>query len=491
MDGLKRCPYCAETVQAAAIKCKHCGSALEAKAPDVVPVQTAVAQPVRNNEKGPASRIAIGVGVLVVLCLVAVGLAERSPPIGYLLVVAGLLLVGCIVVGRHVDAAPGFLERGSQLALRHRWWTFGAIAMVLCGSMAGIDAQKKKARPCHSDYKHAFALKADGAPAADLIEPLNRAIKSCGKARLGEKRKAAQAAKRDAVAEAKRNTAAREETKRKSSFEAAVGKARESAKDEAQADTTIAAYLEAQQFGELEPSDRTELGNLLVSRAAQLAKKKNFIAALSDLENASELAIDLEGFDSQVAVAKKGARNQRVQEWIDEAMAVAKDKKKCDTPKAIDDAWTNLKNTTKEDRLYRKAVAATKKLERCRKKVSRELVKAGQQLMKSQREGWASRYETALLDEGMDVRVHLGGKWKTRVKIVYILFSRVWSHQITDGGSMKPGSFLASLQDMGFTRVTFSDGYSESFYYDLDPVDEKKAFGKTLEPMGLGSPLKL
>ena len=107
--------------------------------------------------------------------------------------------------------------------------------------------------------------------------------------------------------------------------------------------------------------------------------------------------------------------------------------------------------------------------------------------MRAQREKFAHEYENKLLGEGLDVRVRLGGGLKNRLTIQYALFNRAWAYKITDGGSLKQDSFLGTLQGIGFKRVTFSDGYIESYSYDLDPVTEEQA----LAEKGVAQPFRL
>jgi hypothetical protein len=45
MDAMKRCPYCAEEVLAAAVKCKHCGSELSVQPPAAAKKQTVIRWP--------------------------------------------------------------------------------------------------------------------------------------------------------------------------------------------------------------------------------------------------------------------------------------------------------------------------------------------------------------------------------------------------------------------------------------------------------------
>lgn len=107
--------------------------------------------------------------------------------------------------------------------------------------------------------------------------------------------------------------------------------------------------------------------------------------------------------------------------------------------------------------------------------------------MKAQRESLADQYERKLLSDGLDVRVRLGGALKDRLTIQYVLFNRAWAYKITDGGSTNEGSFLGQMEKIGFKRVTFSDGYTESFSYDLNPTTEEEAMASN----GMNEPFKM
>lgn len=103
-----------------------------------------------------------------------------------------------------------------------------------------------------------------------------------------------------------------------------------------------------------------------------------------------------------------------------------------------------------------------------------------------QREQWAEAYELGLLNEGLDVDVTLSGKFRTNVKIRWVLLSRASVQQIVDDGT-----FLANLETIGFEKVVFSDGYYESWTYTLEPQSEEHGGTAVLEGFGLHEPLRL
>lgn len=192
---------------------------------------------------------------------------------------------------------------------------------------------------------------------------------------------------------------------------------------------------------------------------------------------------------SQVAKAES-ARVDAVNNGLAQARAVLQESVQCETPKSIADAWGNLKLVRRADSQWAEAKTLAAGLESCRRK-SAQIASAGlRDMMRSQRETWASEAELKMLDQGMDVRISLSGASKNTVTLKWALMGRPVVHKITNGGSMAEGAFLANLQKIGFRRVSFSDGFDFGQYYELEPDDE--SFGpKMLSGMGLGEPLVL
>lgn len=191
---------------------------------------------------------------------------------------------------------------------------------------------------------------------------------------------------------------------------------------------------------------------------------------------------------AQIAEAR---RKQAVASSIEEARKIVSDEGLCDTPKAISEVWAKIKQVKKDDEEYRKARSLVAQLEKCRKSVEKTFDRTVRKVMVTQRELRASTIERAMLDQGLNVTVKATGRYKDEMTMTWVLLNKAIAHQVTDGGSLKKKSFLGGLQRIGFKKVTFTDGYGESYYYTFKPSDETHGGQKTLAPMGLGEPLKL
>jgi hypothetical protein len=429
------------------------------------------------------------VGLVVAVATFA--LSSESLLVGALVVALLPLAIAVVAVGRFAASPPPVVRTASRFVLRYRWWSLGIAAALAAGAIPGIGVRRAAVSACEDARAHALRLQKNGAAPDALAGPFARAADACGEASLEDQRAAMAAASADATAAAQRREARARERARQASFDAAITAAREHAAEPERIGDAIDKFGEASSSGDLSPEDRATYARLLRRDGERLVGEKRFRDALERLEKARTVSTDTEGLDELVAAVEVDARAEQVGSWIERANAVGRDKTRCGIGKEVGDAWAGLRQTTKGDRLYRQAAAAARRLERCRRRLQRDFTRAGRELRKLQRESWAGEYETKLLDEGMDVRVRLRGRYKDSVRIVYVLFNRAWAHKITGGGSTAPGSVLGNLENLGFKRVVFSDGYFESYSYDLDPEDETTMGELTLREISLGEPLEL
>ena len=89
-------------------------------------------------------------------------------------------------------------------------------------------------------------------------------------------------------------------------------------------------------------------------------------------------------------------------------------------------------------------------------------------------------------NSGRGCRETFGGGLKDRITFSWPLMSRASVYQLN-----KSGDLLEGATKVGFKRATFTDGFDESWYYDLKPEDEEAALTKSLGEHGLGRPLKI
>lgn len=96
--GLKRCPFCAEEIQAAAIVCKHCGRDLVAKP-----------KPLFEDDEPPKPAINTGLAALLSLILPGAGQMYRGEVLG------GIMFLVCTIVGYMLLIFPGIIFHGFSI----------------------------------------------------------------------------------------------------------------------------------------------------------------------------------------------------------------------------------------------------------------------------------------------------------------------------------------------------------------------------------------
>lgn len=171
--------------------------------------------------------------------------------------------------------------------------------------------------------------------------------------------------------------------------------------------------------------------------------------------------------------------------------SVVSNQQECSTVKSVVDVWQKLKVILPTDHEWSSAKKLTTKLEACRKGIEQDITAVISKMMMEQRKAMPKQMELVFLDNGFDVRVSLRGKAQDEIRLTWVLMSRVTVHQLTNNGSLAEGAFLRNLQDSGFKKVVFADGYNESYSYDLKPDSVASAVAASLSKDGAGQPFIL
>lgn len=116
--------------------------------------------------------------------------------------------------------------------------------------------------------------------------------------------------------------------------------------------------------------------------------------------------------------------------------------------KQLESIPPSAKEYPEAQRLMREVEHREKEIDRLSRMGAREIV--------------AEQMEKKMLSEGMDFEFSVSGADKTVLRVKYVLMSRPLVYKLTN-----ETDFLQNLKDAGFKKVIFTDGYDESWTYDL------------------------
>jgi hypothetical protein len=177
-----------------------------------------------------------------------------------------------------------------------------------------------------------------------------------------------------------------------------------------------------------------------------------------------------------------------IDDGIRTADELSKSPSLCQSPQSVTSAWKQLQNARESDAHWKQALVAAGKVETCRKKAL-DALKDGVNMVKvALREAWMKKADTVFLDQGMNVDIDADGKAKDDLEIKWALMSRAAVYKFT-----KDGTFFKTLTELGFRKVTFTDGYGEYYGYDLNPEPDTSSedIQNAMRQSGISEPFKL
>lgn len=130
---------------------------------------------------------------------------------------------------------------------------------------------------------------------------------------------------------------------------------------------------------------------------------------------------------------------------------------------ALKDEAPKLRAEARKREKEEAIAAAAREKEQAIAAAAREKERAAAERKKgiADRAAFGDALERKYLSDGMDVTVTVSGPENTSIRISYVLMSRPLVYQLANGGT------LQSLESLGFKKVTFTDGFDDSWSYDL------------------------
>jgi hypothetical protein len=150
------------------------------------------------------------------------------------------------------------------------------------------------------------------------------------------------------------------------------------------------------------------------------------------------------------------------EQLLSEVKKILQDKSKLYPIGLLNSAETQLKNIKKEDSEYEEAQILLKNIKSKQEviiKEQKEKYKKGEIKFRSE---FTKYLERKYLEKGLDIYVTSIGPDKTTIKLKYILMSRPLLYKL-----LSETQFLDELKSHGFKKAIFTDGYRDTWDFDL------------------------
>lgn len=193
---------------------------------------------------------------------------------------------------------------------------------------------------------------------------------------------------------------------------------------------------------------------------------------------------------SQFAQAQEAVRVLDIRKGLKLARAVVGDTLRCESAKAVSDAWHGIRQVAADDPDLAAVQKMVPKLEACRKRVLRTFSRGARDARQRARAQLASSFESELRRQGTPVSIELRGRSRDSMRISLDRLDGETAAAVVGAGGGDE-TLLQRAEAAGFRLVELRDGARGQRNYRLKPPSEKALGAELLQGFGLASALAL